>query len=184
MFRHACAAFAAFSMLVASTGAMATTYTNAANVNVQLTIGQPGVASDSCSISTSGSVSFANNLPTDASAPSQVSTPTAVVTCNYSFPYEVTASSSPGFKMTNGTYAAIPYTFGLSSSTPGTGGYGANTVLSNSGAKLNGGNSPGNLTQTYRINTTITSWGSALWGSNLPPTGTVFSDTVTLTLAF
>ena len=86
--------------------------------------------------------------------------------------------------MTNGTYAAIPYTFGLSSSTPGTGGYGANTVLSNSGAKLNGGNSPGNLTQTYRINTTITSWGSALWGANLPPIGTVFSDTVTLTLAF
>lgn len=184
MFRHACAAFAAFSTLVASTGAMAATYTNAANVNVQLTIGQPGVASDSCSISTSGSVSFANNQASDATAPLQVGTPTAVVTCNYSFPYEITASSAPGFKMTNATYAAIPYTFKLSSGTPGTGGYGPDTVLSTAGAKLNGGNSAGNLTQTYRINSTITSWGSALWGSNLPPVGTVFSDTVTLTLAF
>lgn len=184
MFRHAFVACAALSSLVAATGAMAGTYSNSANVNVQLTIGQPGVASDSCTISTSGSVSFANNLATDATAPLQNSTPSAVVSCNYSFPYDITASSTPGFKMLNGTYASIPYTFKLSSSTPGTGGYGADTVLSTAGAKLSGGNSAGNLTQTYRINSTITSWGATLWGSNLPPVGTVFSDTVTLTLSF
>ena len=184
MLRHACAAFAAFSTLIASSGAMAATYTSSATVNVQLTIGQPGVAAGSCSISTSGSVSFANNLPTDAAAPAQNSTPTATVICNYSFPYEITASSSPGFKMQNATFAGIPYTFKLSSGTPGTGGFGADTVLSNPGAKLSGGNSPGNLTQRYNINSTITSWGSTLWGSNLPPIGTVFTDTVTLTLAF
>ena len=171
-------------MLVASTGAMATTYSNSANVDVKLTIGQPGLASDSCTISTSGPVGFANNLATDSNAPLQNNSPTAVVTCKYSFAYEITASSTPSFKMQNAGYNGIPYTFGLSSSTPGTGGYGADTVLSIAGAKLSGGASVGNLTQTYNINSTITSWGSTLWGTNLPPVGTVFSDTVTLTLAF
>ena len=184
MFRHACAAFAAFSTLIASSGAMAATYTNSATVNVQLTIGQPGVSATSCTIATSGSVSFANNQASDPTAPLQNSTPTATVNCTYSFPYEITASSAPGFKMENATFTGIPYTFKLSSGTPGVSGYGADTVLSTTGAKLSGGNSAGNLTQRYNINSTITSWGSALWSSNLPPVGTVFSDTVTLTLAF